>query len=153
MLKLSLLVAALLMAATGLHLIGLPQDDVFVQNYIVWQLRIPRLLAGICVGAILGSTGAAYQTLFRNSLASPSTIGTLAGAMLGVGLFATGIITSLPPVILSLVGGLGISMLLMGWLTWGKLGVLSLSLVALPYLWAQEPYALGFRVYLMRKVL
>ena len=50
MLKLSLLVAALLMAATGLHLIGLPQDDLFVQNYIVWQLRIPRLLAGICVG-------------------------------------------------------------------------------------------------------
>ena len=42
--------------------------------------------------------------------------------MLGVGLFATGIVTSLPPVILSLVGGLGISMLLMGWLTWGKLG-------------------------------
>ena len=122
MLKLSLLVTALLMAATGLHLIGLPQDDLIVQNYIVWQLRIPRLLAGICVGAILGSTGAAYQTLFRNSLASPSTIGTLAGAMLGVGLFATGIVTSLPPVILSLVGGLGISMLLMGWLTWGKLG-------------------------------
>ena len=68
MLKLSLLVAAMLIIAIGLHLIGLPQDDLFVQNYIVWQLRVPRLLAGICVGAILGATGAAYQTLFRNSI-------------------------------------------------------------------------------------
>ena len=105
MLKLSVLVAAMLIIATGLHLIGLPQDDLFVQNYIVWQLRVPRLLAGICVGAILGATGAAYQTLFRNSLASPSTVGTLAGAMLGVGLFATGVVTFLPPVFLALVGG------------------------------------------------
>ena len=67
MLKLSLLITGMLVSAIGLHLIGLPQDDLFVQNYIIWQLRVPRLLAGICVGAILGSTGAAYQTLFRNS--------------------------------------------------------------------------------------
>ena len=121
MLKLSLLVAAMLIIAIGLHLIGLPQDDLFVQNYIVWQLRVPRLLAGICVGAILGATGAAYQTLFRNSLASPSTVGNPRWSYAGRGSICNRC-RHVPTVFLALVGGLGISMLLMAWLTWGKLG-------------------------------
>ena len=44
-----------------------------------WQLRVPRLLAGLAVGATLGLTGAAFQALFGNPLATPSN-GTTAGA-------------------------------------------------------------------------
>ena len=47
------LVAAMLIIAIGLHLIGLLKTT-YLYNHIVWQLRVPRLLAGICVGAILG---------------------------------------------------------------------------------------------------
>lgn len=52
-------------------------------DVILWELRVPRSLMGMMVGAILAITGAAYQTLFRNPLATPSTVGTTAGAALG----------------------------------------------------------------------
>ncbi len=51
--------------------------------FIVLELRIPRLLLGLLVGGTLGLCGAAYQGLFQNPLATPSTTGTLAGATLG----------------------------------------------------------------------
>ncbi len=51
--------------------------------FIVWQLRVPRLLMALLVGLVLGTTGAVFQALFRNPLATPSTTGTTAGATLG----------------------------------------------------------------------
>lgn len=51
--------------------------------FILWQLRIPRLLTALLVGATMGLSGAVYQTLFANPLATPSTVGTTAGAALG----------------------------------------------------------------------
>ena len=53
-------------------------------DFILWQLRVPRVLAASAVGASLAGTGAAFQLLFANPLATPSTIGTTAGASLGV---------------------------------------------------------------------
>ena len=53
-------------------------------DFILWQLRVPRVLAAAAVGASLAGTGAAFQLLFANPLATPSTIGTTAGASLGV---------------------------------------------------------------------
>lgn len=50
---------------------------------VVWQLRVPRLLAGMLVGASLSAAGAAYQTMFRNPLVSPDILGVSAGAGLG----------------------------------------------------------------------
>ncbi len=50
---------------------------------IVWSLRLPRALACILVGAILGMTGAAFQYLFRNPLAEPYLVGASGGAALG----------------------------------------------------------------------
>ncbi len=50
---------------------------------IVGQLRLPRVLLAALVGAILASSGAAMQGLFRNPLADPSLIGVTAGASLG----------------------------------------------------------------------
>jgi iron complex transport system permease protein len=52
-------------------------------DFIFWQLRAPRVIAGFVVGATLGITGAAFQSLFGNPLATPSTTGTTAGASLG----------------------------------------------------------------------
>jgi ABC-type Fe3+-siderophore transport system permease subunit len=52
-------------------------------EFILWQLRVPRVLVGALVGGTLGLVGAAFQTLFANPLASESTVGTTAGATLG----------------------------------------------------------------------
>jgi iron complex transport system permease protein len=52
-------------------------------SFILWQLRVPRVLVGALVGGTLGLVGASFQTLFANPLASESTVGTTAGATLG----------------------------------------------------------------------
>lgn len=52
-------------------------------DFVLLQLRLPRLLVGALVGATLGLSGAAFQALFNNALATPSTVGTTAGATLG----------------------------------------------------------------------
>ena len=121
MARLATVLAGFLLTAVLLQFQGLPQEDLFLREYIAWQLRLPRLLAGLTVGAILGAAGASYQILFGNSLASPSTVGTMGGAMFGVALYATGLVTFMPPVLLALLGELGISLLLMSWVVLGKL--------------------------------
>ncbi|HEX7043957.1 MAG TPA: iron ABC transporter permease [Burkholderiales bacterium] len=50
---------------------------------IVLDVRAPRVLAALLVGAALAGSGAAYQTLFRNPLVSPDILGVSAGAALG----------------------------------------------------------------------
>lgn len=50
---------------------------------IVWELRLPRILLAVFVGAGLGTAGAGYQGLFRNPLADPFVIGASSGAALG----------------------------------------------------------------------
>jgi iron complex transport system permease protein len=51
---------------------------------IVTQLRLPRVVLGLLVGAMLAVAGAAYQGVFRNPLADPHLLGVAAGAGLGV---------------------------------------------------------------------
>lgn len=50
---------------------------------IVWDLRLPRALLALLVGAGLAGAGAAFQGLFRNPLADPFVIGASGGAALG----------------------------------------------------------------------
>jgi iron complex transport system permease protein len=50
---------------------------------ILWQLRMPRVILGGLVGAMLAISGAAYQGVFRNPLADPYLLGVAAGAGLG----------------------------------------------------------------------
>ncbi|MBE2895663.1 iron ABC transporter permease [Pasteurellaceae bacterium HPA106] len=54
--------------------------------FILQQLRLPRTLNAITIGAILGGCGAVLQGLFRNPLADPGIIGVSAGAALGAGI-------------------------------------------------------------------
>jgi iron complex transport system permease protein len=50
---------------------------------VVLQIRGPRVLAAVLVGAALSAAGAAFQGLFRNPLVSPDILGASAGAALG----------------------------------------------------------------------
>jgi len=50
---------------------------------IVWDIRLPRTLVGIAVGAGLAASGVAMQAFFRNALASPGLLGVSAGGALG----------------------------------------------------------------------
>jgi len=51
---------------------------------IVWDLRVPRTLLGLTVGAALAAAGVLLQALTRNPLAEPRILGISAGASLGV---------------------------------------------------------------------
>jgi iron complex transport system permease protein len=53
------------------------------ESTIIWQLRLPRVLLALVVGAMLASAGCAYQGTFRNPLADPYLLGVSAGAGLG----------------------------------------------------------------------
>ncbi len=53
------------------------------ETAILWQLRLPRVVLGGLVGAMLALAGAAYQGVFRNPLADPYLLGAAAGAGLG----------------------------------------------------------------------
>lgn len=79
-------VAALLLAPLlGSH----PLDPMSVlggdatAGTIFWQLRLPRVLLGLLAGGALSVAGLSYQTLFRNDLAEPYTLGVAVGAALG----------------------------------------------------------------------
>ena len=50
---------------------------------VVWDLRMPRTLVGVVVGASLAASGVAMQAFFRNALASPGLLGVSAGGALG----------------------------------------------------------------------
>lgn len=54
-----------------------------VARTIVWDLRLPRILLGLLIGAGLAASGAAFQGLFRNPLADPFVVGASSGASLG----------------------------------------------------------------------
>ena len=54
------------------------------------QLRLPRVLLAALVGAALATSGAVYQTVFRNPLADPYLLGAAAGAGLGATLAISG---------------------------------------------------------------
>ena len=75
-------------------LLGNNSND--VQNNIIFNLRLPRILAAILVGSVLAVPGATFQGIFRNPLVSPDLLGVSSGAcigaaiaiLLGFGLFA-----------------------------------------------------------------
>ena len=52
----------------------------------VWNIRLPRVLLSVLVGASLAAAGAAYQGVFQNPMASPDILGASAGAGFGAAL-------------------------------------------------------------------
>ena len=57
---------------------------------VIWQIRMPRLIVAVFVGASLAASGLVMQAYFRNSLASPGLLGVssggTAGAVVAIGL-------------------------------------------------------------------
>ena len=51
-------------------------------QYLIWDIRVPRILLALATGAILAVSGASLQALFRNPLADPMILGVTFGAML-----------------------------------------------------------------------
>lgn len=56
-----------------------------IQNIIV-EIRFPRIVASILIGASLAISGVAFQSMFRNPLVSPGILGVLSGASFGAAL-------------------------------------------------------------------
>jgi iron complex transport system permease protein len=85
---------------------------------IFWQLRLPRVLLALLGGGALAVSGLGFQTLFRNPLAEPYTLGVSSGAALGAVLalrFEVGGVLGLPLIALaSFLGALGATALLVG---------------------------------------
>ncbi|WP_235038208.1 iron ABC transporter permease [Microbacterium sp. 18062] len=90
----TLLVALLLLSvAVGSKDIPLPvvidallNDTGQGDAYVIWDMRIPRTVVGLAIGAALGIAGALIQALTRNPLADPGILGVNAGAAFFVAL-------------------------------------------------------------------
>jgi iron complex transport system permease protein len=87
-------VLALKLGAVPVSLYGLAQDLIrfafhqtkeLSSNYslIVFDIRLPRILLGIFVGASLAVAGTSFQALLRNPLADPYVLGVSSGAAVG----------------------------------------------------------------------
>ncbi|MEU2715121.1 iron chelate uptake ABC transporter family permease subunit [Streptomyces sp. NPDC007205] len=131
----ALIVVGLLLAAAcavGVALIGtgdakIPAGDVLrtlagngtaYQDFIVNELRLPRVLVGLLVGASLGLGGALFQSVSRNPLGSPDVLGlsqgSTAGALVVIVLMSG---TASQVTFGALIGGLvtGLAVYLLAW--------------------------------------
>lgn len=75
-----------------LRLVGVPLDGDGLEQaeLILAQIRLPRTLLGLAVGAVLAVSGVAMQGLFRNPLADPGLVGVSSGAGLGAAVAIVG---------------------------------------------------------------
>src|SRR5680860_1579198 len=93
------------------ELVGLESGLTTAEAAILREIRLPRAILGLLVGATLSVSGAAYQGVFRNPLADPYLLGAAAGAGLGVTIVivgaAEGSITPTSAPLAAFVGALG----------------------------------------------
>ncbi len=71
------------MSLNKIALFDFPATWRAVDETIIFQIRLPRVVGGALVGAALATAGVLFQGLLRNPLADPYIIGTSAGAALG----------------------------------------------------------------------
>ncbi len=65
---------------------GETQEGFALLENILFQIRLPRILLAMLIGAALAVSGAAFQAMFVNPLVSPGILGVLAGASFGAAL-------------------------------------------------------------------
>jgi iron complex transport system permease protein len=93
-------IVLLIVAAVAAISVGSSQVDDFWSvllnpgsNEIVWQIRFPRVMAAVIVGAALGIAGLMAQGACNNAIAEPAILGTAAGASFGAVIgIATGVV-------------------------------------------------------------
>lgn len=132
---------------------GIFSPDVSLAHLVVTELRLPRAVLAILVGAALGLAGAVLQGLLRNPLAEPGLLGVSSGAALGAVVsiyFSLAVVFPMATPILGLAGALGAGALTFAL---GRGGTLSLILagsavsglmaafLALALNFAPNPYA------------
>nr|WP_189064777.1 MULTISPECIES: iron ABC transporter permease [Deinococcus] len=91
-----LLLLSAVVLGTGLGSVNVPPGEVLGalwrgvtgqalagNDVIVWQIRLPRVVMGVLVGASLSVCGGAFQGVFRNPLADPYLLGVASGSALG----------------------------------------------------------------------
>ena len=71
------------MTLNKLAIFDFPSTWEAAEETIIFQIRLPRVIAGALVGAALATAGVLFQGLLRNPMADPYIIGTSAGAALG----------------------------------------------------------------------
>ncbi len=100
-----------------------------VEALVIWEIRLPRALLALLVGASLGISGAVMQGLLRNPLAEPGIMGVTNGAALGAVLILyfglSGFFWALP--LAAIVGAL-LALLAVYWLAGISASVLTLVL-------------------------
>lgn len=74
---------ALILGAEKISLAALFRKGTYVENIILWRLRMPRACLVLLTGILLGGSGAVFQLFFRNPLAEPGIMGISSGATLG----------------------------------------------------------------------
>ncbi|MBL1267049.1 MAG: iron ABC transporter permease [Halomonas sp.] len=106
-------------------------------GFTVRELRLPRAVVSVLVGACFGLGGIAFQTLLRNPLASPDIIGISTGASTGA-VFAIVVLSLSGPAVsmVAIAAGLGVAMLIytLSWrqgVTGGRLILIGIGLAAM----------------------
>lgn len=99
------------------NLTGAEQTWNASEQTLVMNIRLPRILAAMLIGAAMAAAGASYQSTFRNPLVSPGILGVSAGAGFGASL---SILLGLPwywVQVFGFIGGLAAAAfsLLLGW--------------------------------------
>lgn len=98
-------------------------DEIALADRIVlFDIRLPRLILGILVGAALAVSGALMQGLFRNPLADPGLVGISAGA--GLGAIVAIVLGGLAPVAVTRLVGYYLVPLAAAFGGWGAMYVL-----------------------------
>lgn len=106
-------------------------------DFTVRELRLPRAVVSVLVGACFGLGGIAFQTLLRNPLASPDIIGISTGASTGA-VFAIVVLSLSGPAVsmVAIAAGLGVALLIytLSWrqgVTGGRLILIGIGLAAM----------------------
>lgn len=139
---LAMLVAALFMASLligpaglglgeSLHALITGEGEVVV--LVMREIRLPRALLGVMVGAALGLAGAAMQGFLRNPLAEPGVIGVSPAAALGAVIaLQSGLVAAFAPALpLMALAGAGLAVALLFLLAGPRGGALSLILAGI----------------------
>jgi iron complex transport system permease protein len=132
---------------------GLLEPDKSLAGLVVTELRLPRAVLAILVGASLGLSGAVLQGLLRNPLAEPGLLGVSNGAALGAVLsiyFGLSQAVPLATPLLGLAGAMGAGAMTFAFGRGGTLSLilagsavsgLTLAFLALALNFAPNPYA------------
>ena len=81
-LLLAVVVAVTMALCAGLGVVRFDRQQL-LESPIFWNLRLPRIVLSVLVGALLSVCGGVYQSVFRNPLTDPYVLGISSGASLG----------------------------------------------------------------------